>query len=379
MCGLFGILKTNKTFFQDSTITKAFREGMHLSGFRGVDGAGIIAKHDNSILFYKKPYPVYDFLSLEITRNMLGNIHLADYVLAHTRKTTSGNNTQDATHPYTSEHIMLMHNGCITEIDSKTMYSEKADYLSDSHWLTMKLDKNVEDYKTFLENVKGEYALTWVNVETKDVFIVRNKHRPLFMVQLEDYLMYASEIETLDYLIFRHDLKLKSKSTKIEEVKENTLFKFSDKTLTEEFTFKSPPERQVQVYNYNNYYKSNTHNDPPSGPLYTKEARMFFTAKSVASTKRRMYVIRGMTAGGSVVVGNSSKEVAVGDNLVATCTGYSISKEGNFTYMVKDISPEDSSRTETRAVTCQSCQKYVEEYSIIQGYTVCNECMQYQQ
>lgn len=370
MCGLFGFLKTKSVVSADTK--NSLYTGAYLSGLRGTHGAGIFSCDDTSVIYYKKPFPISDFIDLSVTKSIIERINSEKFIAFHSRKISSGDRTQDATHPFTTHNLTVMHNGSAEKLKGVSYPWSK--YFSDSHWMSVVLDESRESYKEFLESYVGAYALTWMDNITKDFYIARNSDRPLSYVRLEDGIMYASEASMLDLLIERHSLKLEQKDGAIIDFTPYTLYKFSNEVLSEEFTYKEPPKSLLPYYNNYNYnYKETTKEDSPILG-YKKGDIMWFKSTEIIP-HRKGSTVRGTTPGGSSVAGSTGKSIEIGEDLKGVCCGFSKSKDTNkITYIVKNIEKDLNRATWNNVVRCHSCGTYTNDYTVYNNFTVCGSC-----
>lgn len=377
MCGLFGYLKKSDTN-SSSQLISAIKSGAYISGLRGQDGAGMFSLSEENCLYYKKPFGISDFLDTSVASSILASIASINVLAYHTRKTTSGKNTQDATHPYINNSIIMMHNGSADKVGDEYFPHNKGFY-SDSFWLSTKLDEATKDYKKFFESFVGEYALVWGELATKDFYIARNKDRPLSYIELDTGYLYASEASLLEYLVNRFDLSLKNKNDVPKEFDENTLYRFSNKTLEKVLKFKPPA---VNNYKYQPYLLHDTRTSTtsnPTVPAFTRGQGVWFEIHSVFPNKRGS-TYRGRTPGQTEVVFSTNKIFSVGDSMQGIVSGNSKCSDGRFVFMIKDFKKVEAPTIQndrTDRGFCDSCGMYKTNCTREGTILTCEECISY--
>lgn len=218
MCGLISIIA--KEYNQQ--MTGIFKQLLYVGALRGWDGTGIFnISHQNKITIHKKPGPssnLIHYLNEPPETPLFGKI-----LVGHNRAATHGSNTEANTHPFTKDHITLVHNGTIfghrqlanTDVDSEAI----------CHYLTNHTPQQL------INTVYGAYALIWYNQNTNTLNILRNEQRPLFLVHTKDMYVLVSEKEMAIWILTRSGIPI----TKIEEIKPFNLYTFNSEN-TKEYT-----------------------------------------------------------------------------------------------------------------------------------------------
>ena len=117
--------------------------------------------------------------------------------LGHVRQGTKGKKDDpNNAHPFRKDDIIGFHNGTING-----MFPNSTKFDVDSEALFFNLAENEGNIKKTIQQLdkthNTAYALVWYNHKDKTLHFLRNNQRPLFFTQTDDYLMYASEIETI--------------------------------------------------------------------------------------------------------------------------------------------------------------------------------------
>lgn len=244
MCGIFGIISfNNKEFITKKSLME---QGLLASSVRGMDGTGVFMVplergKDKDFTLYKKPMPSADFLSLAFTDKIFKDIEYYKYVIGHTRAKTRGDATYNNTHPFTQEHITMVHNGTI----SNSWEMGGNSYLEvDSMAITKALAETEDRVKT-LSSIEGAYALVWYDAKEDALFLARNSERPLYMVTStpKELAVVGSELQMLTWLCARNGVEVSHKI----DITPLTLVKFSDGLKFKALKYK-PKEKVTPIY-----------------------------------------------------------------------------------------------------------------------------------
>lgn len=179
MCGLFG---ANSSFLSSSevedTLTLAY-----LSRYRGKDATGIAMinkdkKKEKKLNFalLKETVPAGFFVDHPETAHFIKSVEKPMTILGHTRAATAGALTKLNAQPFIHGHIIGAHNGVMD-----SYRNEKNDW-SDSNLFYETLSKEgfEEAIKKAHKSYNCAYALTWIDLKSKTLHVVRNKERPLW-------------------------------------------------------------------------------------------------------------------------------------------------------------------------------------------------------
>lgn len=226
MCGIFGVIsfERNKEYMK----RKDFMNQATIAGvLRGFDGTGVFAvpytERNEEVLVHKKPMAGYDFVQLPKTQSIYNNIDFYKFCIGHHRAATSGGISFGATHPFTVDHITLVHNGTLT---SPYQYNkDHHKFKVDSEMIAYAIA--TEGYVKAIEKITGGAALVWYDSKDDSLFAYRNKERPLFFVKIkaQETSFIASELSMLKWLCIRNGLEIE----KAYEIKEDDVCVFTGK------------------------------------------------------------------------------------------------------------------------------------------------------
>jgi len=224
MCGIFGVLTTDKTLSAGQT---AFIRAATVVGqVRGDDGTGWIVKASNSKpKTFKKALCGNDFLDTRIGRKGIKILSQAQVVIGHNRKTTSGGDSDSECHPYSYKHLVGVHNGGIPPVVLNRL--DIKGFIADVDSAKLYAGLNaVENPIEVLEKIHtGAYALVWIDTRTNELCLARNGDRPLWASNSDGGMYFASEPGMLFWLMSRYNLE--SKDSKLMEIEESTLYRIS--------------------------------------------------------------------------------------------------------------------------------------------------------
>ena len=204
MCGIWGVFpKYPKNFVVgDSAV---MRQMMVLTSLRGMDSTGIAVIHDperapRTLKMLDGPEGLFmnqAYAKIEEFWEKSGKA-----VFGHGRYATKGKINVRSAHPFTHNHVTLVHNGTIhygleTEL-------AKTETKVDSHALCIAIaELGIQEA---LRRVHGAYAVIVHDAIQKCVYVARNSERPLHSVDLTDKRIIMSEEEALEFIVSRNKL-----------------------------------------------------------------------------------------------------------------------------------------------------------------------------
>lgn len=197
MCGLIGVIHKENKSLPDDTKT-LFKELLYVGALRGFDGTGIFSLNwSNKTEVWKTPFAAGPAL-YKIHNDKVSLWGKA--LFGHNRAATKGEKTEQNTHPFKEKHITLMHNG--------TLFNHKAlaDTENDSHAICHSLtEKSPEEV---IKQLNGAFALIWFNEQEEKLYAVRNKERPLYLINTKEFYFFVSELKMADWILSRNGITI---------------------------------------------------------------------------------------------------------------------------------------------------------------------------
>lgn len=260
MCSIFGM---NKIPDEE----KMFHIFLGLAGEeRGTDATGVGLLKNKQFYIQKAPVKASKFDWSKIKTN-------ADFYLGHTRKTTQGDEKDNYNnHPFidNNKSFILAHNGVITN-DLMLKNQENLDNTeieTDSYVVTQLMEtlkythqKDEIDIKVIQETVEmlqGSFALT---ILTKDKLFLLRHDKPLYIIQKDDLLIYAST-----YNMFYEATQFSNSDVPINmfnvpplEIREDIIYEYdlNSNEFVDSLEFTVLFQKNAKTYNYNNIYDNN--------------------------------------------------------------------------------------------------------------------------
>lgn len=211
MCGIIGMHAINKAGF--FTNDKDALKGMLVvNSLRGAHSTGLMGFHKdptkndevNIIKCVDSPYNMFAWQRSEEFFNRM--IAYFGTVVGHGRFATRGEVNADNAHPFEEGHIVLVHNGGISNFHQLKDNKKHEGIEVDSHLVARLIMEEGAD--AVLPELRGAYTLIWHDTTDGTLHMARNEQRPLFVGENKNALMFASEDITLDWANSRYDLKL---------------------------------------------------------------------------------------------------------------------------------------------------------------------------
>lgn len=206
MCGLVGIISKTNTGFTKEDI-KILKQLIEVNTLRGADSTGLFYVNEfNNIYGIKDNIPGYNFTNTKDCEDIFADIYLSGVAaFAHNRFATLGHKTAENAHPFTKDHICLIHNG--------TIYNHrKFDNTCnvDSQAITNAFAR--DGHSKVIPDIDGAYAFIWTDLKENKIFILRNEERPLWVIETNTTFYIGSEARMLDWIVGRN-IKLLTKDT----------------------------------------------------------------------------------------------------------------------------------------------------------------------
>lgn len=211
MCGLVGVIAKRSYGFCEKDIS-TFQQLLYVDALRGDDATGVITVERDGDFHIDKAAitPEYFWYTYDQNKRKAQALQQGRALLGHNRKGTMGGYTDESAHPFVVNNTFAMtHNG--------TLYNHKklADTVVDSEALAMVLqqamlvvegsDTVLDVLSDTLDEINGAYACVWYDQLTNKVQIIRNKERPLIIIETHDAFWYASEAEMLSWVLGRNN------------------------------------------------------------------------------------------------------------------------------------------------------------------------------
>lgn len=227
MCGIFGlVIKAENGLFKDEVNVIG---SMAIAGaVRGLDSVGIFAAtKKKEFVWAKDTTPAQAFLETEAAQSVLKEAYSAGkVVIGHNRAATRGSVTIENAHPFVHDHLIGVHNGTIYsglvlkdeyEVDSEALYAELAQ----------------SDASEVFPKINGAFACVWYDQKANTINFLRNKERPLHILEFERGFLIGSEAGMLQWMAARHNLGIPDKR-KLLYFKENVHYSLN----LEEYNYK---------------------------------------------------------------------------------------------------------------------------------------------
>lgn len=244
MCGIWGVV-TKKASLTTSEVDKLLPQLLIAGNLRGTDGAGIFSIHK-------------DFRT-QITKREQNSFHLLfdkEFIphqkeiwkdgiayFGHNRAATKGERNKENAHPFETEHLILMHNGTVTNGLDDYNKNHEVDSACLAHMI-----EEIGMLETS-KRVSMAYALIWYDKRDKTLHFCRNNDRPLFILETENAYFFVSEKEMMTWILTRNNEKV-IKSAQIPPLLEFVINLETDTSTTVKLETKS-------YYPSTNYYGSN--------------------------------------------------------------------------------------------------------------------------
>lgn len=202
-----------------------FQQLLHLDTLRGFDSTGVLHVDDTYKHGIEKALSIPFFLfnskgyKERVSHTQKRDKHLL--LMGHNRAATQGKITVQNAHPFKQGHIVLAHNGTLHGVWGLKQGTESFD--TDSEHICYAI--NHVGVEEAWPRISGAAALTFWNLKTRRLHLVRNTQRPLCYAMTEDdeQVIWASEAWMIEAVCNRNNVKL---SDKVWEINPHWLFTF---------------------------------------------------------------------------------------------------------------------------------------------------------
>ena len=238
MCGIVGVIKKDTTVVKDGA--KLFHDALFADQLRGYHSTGMISVSAlGEVRTYKKALCANDFMQLREANNML-NLPGTRMMIGHNRYATTGAKIDANAHPFTVDHITMVHNGTIRW----PWFLNRMDFNVDSEAVCYML-AHTQDLKADLERIEGAYALVWYDTKEEALYLCRNDERPLHVITSMDgrYTTISSEAELMTWVMMRNQEEWKD----IYDVKPGQLFRIGLEEMTPKIVMEFTPHKPEPV------------------------------------------------------------------------------------------------------------------------------------
>ena len=283
MCGIFGLVsRYNSGFFKDHV---ALLQDMAICGqLRGVHGSGFFSvSKEGKQDWVKIGDNAQRLLNTKEYDTFIENTFRTGLAcVGHNRFATKGDHSTPNAHPFKHKHIMLVHNGMVTNTDL-----DKNKVKVDSHSFTKDIANEGDAWKDVLTNATGAFCFVWHDHKLNKLLIYRNHERPMSMYRSDAMYIFASEKGMAHWLGARRGMKMDSI-----EIKPEVLYSFDmnlesgnrGRELMEE---PLPLKKGYSVYSNYSHYERAHNDDYNSRPgwkngIYTPPAISFTPGGTVA-------------------------------------------------------------------------------------------------
>lgn len=240
MCKLAGVIKTQKddlTIIQSRKVSKALTMLLKISSIDQTDGSGYMsfqygAKGGYEYVYDKTLQDGYSWSETEQWESAVDPKALQKMLTfsIHTRYATVGANSEDNSHPFEFDDIVLMQNG--TQVVGADLALEKKATQAGKSWVDVDVDTAAVAQSLALMGIKdtfdtygGAGVFVWMDTSELTLNIVKNDKRKLSFA-VDDNLgvmFYATELETLRFVAMRCNLNF----TTVGQFKNGIHYKFN--------------------------------------------------------------------------------------------------------------------------------------------------------
>lgn len=206
MCGIVGIAKFDKFGLLKHDMDM-FLELLIADQVRGSDGTGIFAVTLDGICQTVKMGGNVTDLMRSKGFNQRWEHWLKNGVrilVGHNRFATTGKTNTACAHPFISNHIVMVHNGTLSQASDLKLDNFEVD----SEALASEISKvGVEEA---LKKTSGAYTIVYYDSKEKTLNFIRNGERPLaiFEDQKMNRLVFASESKMLEWIADRNFINI---------------------------------------------------------------------------------------------------------------------------------------------------------------------------
>lgn len=230
MCGIVGmVVKHGGGLFQQTETS--FLQMLYADALRGEDSTGIIGVERDSTFHIAKAASTAEYFTWQYSTDHKGMkesmFQKGKAYIGHNRKKTSGAVSDENAHPFVVEgDFALVHNGTLynhqqlatnCDVDSEAL----AIHLREAFRVGDSMGQIKGALNDALGEVNGAYAVAMYDQTTHRVYMVRNKERPLALIETENAYYFMSEPLMGGWILNRNNYpydKLKAEALKEHEL-----------------------------------------------------------------------------------------------------------------------------------------------------------------
>lgn len=243
------VLKTKNGFIKKTE--DAFFEMLYADALRGVDSTGIIGVEEDGRWHIMKEAVEATWFIPQVRMDAIGKDMYRDgkVYIGHNRKRTVGKADDVSSHPFViDDNFAMVHNG--------TLYNHsalaKTDVDSEALAIVLKQALDAPNQKEALEEtlgkVFGAYAVAMYDQKRHKVHLLRNKDRPLQMVEAPDAWFFASEGLMAGWILARNGYNYSD--LKVINIEPDSLvtFDLANNTMIQEVLVPKKPTPQSHTH-----------------------------------------------------------------------------------------------------------------------------------
>jgi hypothetical protein len=210
MCGIIGLITKRNNGFVDAD-RKLFSDMLVIDGkLRGMDSTGVFQIQNNKDVHTLKNSVNAMLFEAddEYAKIMQRMFSSGRMIVGHNRAATKGKVIPENSHPFHKDHIILVHNG--TLFTHRTLANTEVDSEAIAHAIAN------EGYEKVIPKLDGAFALVWYDMNEEKLYAVRNKERPLSIIETDEVFIISSEVIIPQMLLARKGVKIVNATTNIE-------------------------------------------------------------------------------------------------------------------------------------------------------------------
>ena len=217
MCGIFGVIASDKCKLNNSNILKSINELARMSESRGKDSSGlaVLNQNSNNLDIYKGPVPITDLIKnkhvKESIKNGISKSSTNNLIFGHSRLVTNGSQLDSYNNqPVIKGNLIAIHNGII--VNGEELWEKYPDinkeFDIDTEILLAIINHKIKLNKESLNKIISDSVMetygtiaTAILINNLNKFILTSNNGSLYTIKKENELIYfASEFSILKAL-----------------------------------------------------------------------------------------------------------------------------------------------------------------------------------